>query len=149
MSTVFAGAGFYAWYKWTLGDPRDLIVAILKRRVGYLKIEHPMFDEFATDYLNDKNEYVESLIRLSVISWPLQFLTPYEMLPLAHPVVRLEDSTVSKYLLSTDFFHYHADEQRDIKFIAYYDPYNAPCRYPFLPKKTPNKPSRSEEARAI
>jgi hypothetical protein len=45
-------------------------------------------------------------------------------------LARLEDSLVSTYLLSSDFFLNGADESRKINYVAYYDPMR-PCQNPF------------------
>ena len=43
---------------------------------------------------------------------------------------RFEDTLVSTYLLSTDFFWNGSDESRTVNYVAYYDP-NRPCHNPF------------------
>jgi hypothetical protein len=42
----------------------------------------------------------------------------------------LED-TLSRYLLSTDFFMHGANEARVVRFVAYHDPNRTPCVNPF------------------
>ena len=130
------GAGFgmmalYGAYKWRWGDPTDVVVAILKRRVGYLRVEPNTFHTFAKDYLEHKKEYKGELAKLSVVSLPLQFLSPYNWLRSGHALWRLEDNVVSLFLLSTDFFQNNADESRAVKYLSFYDPYIVVCRNPF------------------
>lgn len=36
----------------------------------------------------------------------------------------------TRFLLSTDFFDHGADATRTVKYVAFYDPYLAPCRLP-------------------
>lgn len=44
----------------------------------------------------------------------------------------LEESLLSRFLMSMDFFTHAADENRQLSFVAYYDPYLSPCYNPFL-----------------
>lgn len=124
-------APLYALYAWRWGDPTEAIVAILKRRVGYLRVEPGTFYDFAKDYVSTKIEYERKLATLSAAALPLRFYSPYRWLAQGHAFRRLEDSVVSDYLLSTDFFYYDADEQRAISYISFYDPYARPCGNPF------------------
>jgi hypothetical protein len=121
----------YAFYQWRHGNPTKIIVAILKRRVGYLKVEAGSFQRFAREYVEYKREYVSDLARDSIFALPFTYLTPYRWLPMGHPLRRLEDNVVTKYLLSTDFFLHDADESRDVKYLSFYEPQLAPCRNPF------------------
>jgi len=129
------GAAIFAAYKWRWGDPSEAVVAILKRRVGYLKVEPGTFHDFAGRYLEQRSEYQKRLLRrLSLLGPALRFMSPYRWLGPAHPLRLLEDSVVSLYLLSTDFFQNGADEQRAVTYVSFYDPYSAECRNPFARK---------------
>jgi len=121
----------YAMYAWRWGDPTDIIVAILKRRVGYLRVEPSTLYDFAKSYISSRKEYDRKLATLSAISLPLQFLSPYRWLAQGNALRRLEDNVVSGYLLSTDFFANGANEQRAVSYISFYDPYTRPCGNPF------------------
>ena len=124
-------AAIYGTYKWFRGDPTDVVVAILKRRVGYLRVEQNSFHTFAKDYLRHKKEYEGDLRKLSVVSLPLQFFSPYRWLRPGHALRRLEDNVVSLYLLSTDFFQNGSNEGRPVAYLSFYDPYSTVCRNPF------------------
>jgi hypothetical protein len=126
-----SAAPLYALYAWRWGDPTDIIVAILKRRVGYLRVEHGTFHDFAKSYISFRKDYEHQLATLSFISVPLQFLSPYSWLTQGNSFRRLEDNVVSRYLLSTDFFANNANEQRAVSYISFYDPYTRPCGNPF------------------
>lgn len=121
----------YAAYQWRYGKPSKVVIAILKRRVGYLKTEAGSFERFASEYVEYKRGYVAQLARLSVIALPLTYVTLYRWLPMGHPLRRLEDNVVTKYLLSTDFFLNGADESRNVRYLSFYEPHRAPCRNPF------------------
>lgn len=43
----------------------------------------------------------------------------------------LPDDVCTRYLASTDFFLHGADEARNVRFVAFYDPYVSPCYNPF------------------
>lgn len=109
----------------------DIIVAILKRRVGYLRVEHGTFHDFAKSYISAHEEYERKLAALSAFALPLQYLSPYRWLVHGNALRRLEDNVVSNYLLSTDFFFNSANEQRAVSYISFYDPYTRPCGNPF------------------
>jgi hypothetical protein len=124
----------WAAYEWNFGDPADVVVAILKRRVGHLRVDHESFRTFAKDYLVFRSTYEKDLRRLSVASLPLRFMSPYAWLEQGHPLRRLEDNVVSKYLLSTDFFQNGGNDRTLVKYLSFYDPYRAVCRNPLAKK---------------
>lgn len=137
LAGVFGGAAVvvatpYAFYHWRSGKPTSVIVAILKRRVGYLENEPGSFERFSREYVDYKSEYATQLGRLSAIAFPLTHATFYSWLPMGHPLRRLEDNVVTKYLLSTDFFQHGADESRSLRYLSFYEPQLAPCRNPFV-----------------
>ncbi len=121
----------WVWLAFRRNQASDLVVAILRRRVGYLKTPPGCFQEFAESYLVDKAKYRELLDQLAVLAFPLTYVTIYPFLSMNHGLRRLENTVVSQFLLSTDFFQNGADESRELKYIAYYDPYVAACRHPF------------------
>lgn len=131
LGAVSAVAALFGIYKWNFGDPKDIIVAILKRRVGYLGVDAASFDVFAVDYLKHRKQYIRDLTRLSAFSLPFRFFSPYSWSDKENAFRRLEDNIVSQYLLSTDFFQNGADENRAVKYILFYDPYVTVCRNPF------------------
>lgn len=128
------GLGVTALYgaaKWRWGNPADVIVSILKRRVGFLSVDRESFHVFAKSYLAFREEYLQQLRHLSAFSMPLGYFSPYGWVKQGHAFRRLEDNVVSEYLLSTDFFHHGADERRPIQYVTFYDPMRSPCRNPF------------------
>lgn len=125
----------YAAYHWRNGKATKVVVAILKRRVGYLKNPSGSLERFAEEYVEYKKAHAGQLARLSVVAFPMTYLTLYRWLPLGHPLRRLEDSVVTKYLLSTDFFLHGADESRELSYLSFYEPHTAPCRNPFIRMK--------------
>jgi len=126
LALAFAGA-YSLWWS-GFGDPRSVVVAILLRRLGFLRIDEEVFREFAGDYLRTRSEYEGRLSLLSIAALPLTRVTPYRLLPMGHPLRRLEDNVVTRFLMSTDFFQHGADEARPISYVGFYDPLRTPCR---------------------
>jgi hypothetical protein len=48
---------------------------------------------------------------------------------------------VTSYMLSSDFFNNSMDESREIKYVAFYNPYARPCAHPFNHFKFPGLPA--------
>lgn len=119
-------------YKWLGGKPQNVIIAILNRRLAQLNVDKTSFGPFAIAYLDYRNEYRKQLSIMSIVSWPLQFVSPYRLVRQGSSLQRLEDNIVSMYLKSTDFFQNGADEKRQIQYLSFYDPYVTVCRNPFL-----------------
>jgi hypothetical protein len=122
--------GLYAMFKGRCGDATEVVVAILKRRVGYMRVESESFHVFAKDYVVFRKEYEQDLKKLSVASLPLRFMSPYAWLDQGHAFRRLEDNVVSKFLLSTDFLQNGGNDRTLVKYLSFYDPQRAVCRNP-------------------
>lgn len=129
-ATLVGLTGAYFGFKWLFGDPRDVTVAVLERRCGDMYVNHDTFERFAGDYAAWKGRN-GLLRRLSTLSWPLSMWSPYEWVSPQDEIRRFEDSIVTQYLLSTDFFAHGGDPRREIKYVAFYDPVGRPCANPF------------------
>lgn len=131
---VLAGvAGVGAWGLGHVGLKAE-IVSILRRRLGYLKLDDTGVRAFAKDQ-------TDAAFHKKIPTWNR---LRYHLLAAAAPsykrffrsadtrsrIVRLEDNLVSTYLLSSDFFLNGADESRTVKYVGYYDPLR-PCQNPF------------------
>jgi hypothetical protein len=124
-------AALYTAYKWRWGEPTEVIVAILKRRLGDLRVDETSFEGFAARYVGYRKDYRRQLSILSIVSLPFQYVTPYAWIEQGGALRRLEDNVVSLYLLSTDFFSNGANVDRPVNYVAFYDPYEGVCRNPF------------------
>ncbi len=113
---------------WRGAEAPDLVVAILRRRVGFLQIEDGAFERFSVAYLEARAEYRRQLGWLAVLAGPLRFVTPYRFLPMGHPLRRLEDNVVTRFLMSTDFFQHGADASRPVRYLAFHDPPATACQ---------------------
>lgn len=131
--TLVLGGG-YGLLKWFTAEPADIIIAILKRRIGYLNVDRDTFKVFAGDYVKWKAGEGRKLKMLSVVSFPAQHISPYDLLPQGNPVRRLENNVVSQFLLSTDFFQNGANENRKIHYRQFYNPLVTICANPLMRK---------------
>jgi hypothetical protein len=110
------------------------IVSILRRRLGFLKLDEKGLHAFAKDQ-------TDAAFHKKIPTWNR---LRYHLLAAAAPsykrffrstdarsrIARLEDNLVSTYLLSSDFFLNGADESRTVNYVAYYDAL-LPCQNPF------------------
>jgi|GEM_PF-4461102 len=122
----------YGIFKWLTGQPQDIVVAILKRRLGYLNINHDDLLRFSSDYVAFKKSEQKKLRLLSLASHPMRFFSPYALLPQGNPLRRLENNVVSQFLLSSNYFHDGEDDAKTINYIQFYDPLNTICANPIM-----------------
>ncbi len=130
---ALAGAGaVFALGAWrlTAATQRDAILAVLRKRLDYLRLDPVGVGRFADDLVATK-EISRLRLRLIGAAGPL-----YEDLPLSgggrirHTIRHGEERIVTLYLLSSDFFRHGADESRVIQYVGMYDPLQA-CANPF------------------
>jgi len=108
-----------------------VIVAILRRRVGFLDVDPKSFHDFAEGYLQRKSRAAKQLAWVAPLAPLLALWSPYAWLPMGHPVRRLEDNVVSNYLQSTDFFVHGADESRHVHYTGFAMVQDRNCSNPF------------------
>ena len=110
------------------------IVTVLRRRLSFLKLDDQGLHAFAKDQTG-------ALFAKKIPTWDR---LRYHLLAAASPsykrfyrssgqrsrTARLEDTLVSTFLLSSDFFLNGADESRTVRYVAYYDALR-PCQNPF------------------
>lgn len=128
---AIAAATPYAYHKFRYGKAADIVVSVLRRRLGFLDITEETYAKFAEDYMVFRAAFDSQLTKLSILATPLRFISPYSLMQIDHPLVRLEDNIVSQFLLSTDFFQQGQDEKRKLNYLGFYDPSNRPCANPF------------------
>ena len=113
---------------WSFSKDYHIVISILKRRLDALQINNNIYLRFAKEYVETKQEYRKQLKTLSTISSIYQIVSPYDLLEMGHPLRRLEDNIVSVFLLSTDFFDHHGNQNRQLNYLGLHDPYSLPCR---------------------
>lgn len=112
---------------WRTNQETNIIVAILENKLGKLKISDDAFLLFANEYVIEKEQFKKQFTYLSLLSNIFTVMTPYALLPMNHPLKRMEDNIVSNFLLSTDFFQNGADINKKVNYLGFYDPYKRPC----------------------
>jgi len=126
-------AGLGAWGLGHWGMHRE-IVSVIHRRLSYLKLDEEGVRAFARDQTAAAfNKKIPTLTRLRyhfLSAGPPSFNRFYRSSDHFSRVARLENTLVSTYLLSSDFFANGADESRTVNYVAYYDPMRA-CQNPF------------------
>lgn len=132
-----AAAGFTGylggWYisRVRLQDVTPIIIAILRKHLGYLEVEKADLEQFARDFAAvhlDANQ-------ATLLSWvgSLRVLYRLNWLDIgAEEAPNLEETVVGHFLMSTDFFWNGADEARPVTYLGLYDPYSRPCSNPFF-----------------
>ncbi len=132
-ASLVSAAAVGGWRYVTASDA-DAIVAVLRRRLHFLRLEEPGLHAFATD-LAARGLVSSSRLHLLGAAGPL-----YANLPVPSGRSTLwsglqhgEERVVSLYLLSSDFFSNGADEMRPVAYRAFYDPLGDPraCVNPF------------------
>ena len=112
-------------------DYPGLIVKTILKRLDYLKLKHDDVVRFAADY---ESQFHKS--RSKVIAIDLA-LTAQSIFPgidkLNRRIDEFENYIVVKFLESSDFFLYGADEQRTVNYLGldFSSPYKSLCANPF------------------
>jgi hypothetical protein len=124
--------GLAAWGVGRIGLKAE-IVALLKRRLDYLKLDEQGVQTFATDR-------VDAMFNKKIPTWNRLRYHFGAGIPSAprfqrttdarSQVVRFEDAVVQLFLLSSNFFVDGADESRVVRYVGYFDPTH-PCQNPF------------------
>jgi hypothetical protein len=127
-----AGAVGLAGWGLTRWGLKAEIVAMLKRRLDFLKLDERGVQTFATDK-------VDAIFNKKIPSWNrLRYhfgaeLPAYSRYYRADGLSRkasFEEGVVQLYLLSSSFFINGCDESRVVEYVGYYDPTH-PCQNPF------------------
>ena len=107
-----------------------MLVAVLRKHLGYLNINESDFQRFAAEFPLPSRSV--SRMSWAGIAAPVYSWTGLgKLVPATSRFRRLEENIVGTFLLSTDFFWRGSDEEREILYVGYYDPYQRPCQNPF------------------
>ena len=110
------------------------IVAVLRRRLSFLQLDQDGLHAFAADQVAawlDKRMPTWNRLRYHLQSSVApSFQRFFRSTDRRSRVDKAEDSLISSYLLSGDFFLNGADESRVVRYVALYDPLR-PCGNPF------------------
>lgn len=134
--TLISGVSIYAagWWAFKVrkGDATDLIISIIRKKLGYLKIGNSELRKFAADYQNTfsaRRKWGSSWA--GILSPIYSVMDIYKITPYSDDFKGFEELTVTTFLLSSDFFRNGADLNREVKYIGLYDPYEQGCENPF------------------
>jgi hypothetical protein len=129
---VVGAMGLAGWGLGRIGLKAE-IVALLKRRLDYLKLDERGVQTFATDK-------VDAMFNKKIPTWNrLRYhfgarMPSYDRYFRSTDTrtrrMQFEDSVVQLYLLSSSFFVNGSDESRPVEYLGYYDPMH-PCQNPF------------------
>jgi hypothetical protein len=126
-------AGLGAWGLGRLGFQVE-IASILRRRLGFLKLDEGGIRAFAKDQTRAMfNKKIPTWNRLRyhlTASGASSFKRFHRSTDTRSRFARFEDTLISTYLLSSDFFSNGSDESRKVNYVAFYDPLR-PCNNPF------------------
>jgi hypothetical protein len=129
-----ACVGGFAGWRYATATEEDAIVAVLRRRLHFLRLDPPGLQAFAAALVA---RGVVSGHRLRLIAAAGALYRDLPVRPaegvLAKELQHGEERVVSLYMLSSDFFVNGADEARSVRYLAFYDPLVDPrgCANPF------------------
>lgn len=134
--TLFSGVSLYAagWWAFKVrkGDATDIIISIIRKKLGYMKIDKSQLKKFARDFQNTLSTKQRLIGSWSGMIRPLySFVDIYKITPFSDKFKNFEEYTVTMFLLSCDFFTGGADLNRQVKYTALYDPLEMGCENPF------------------
>ena len=92
---------------------------IIRKQLGFLKLDEPGLIQFANEYSKGIDKYYKLTLK------------GYNLLGIDASQSGKIHQLVTTYLLSSDFFIHGMDESRTVKYLAMYDPYLRPCAHPF------------------
>jgi hypothetical protein len=106
------------------------VIAILRKRLPYLKLDENDLHQFAREFLT-KAEMSPAKLRLIAAFAPLYGRLSTSPEHLVARTLRFgEERIAARFLLSSDFFTNGADETRVVRYVGFYDPLRA-CGNPF------------------
>jgi hypothetical protein len=127
---VVAGVGVIGFGP---GAAESHIVAAVRRRLGFLKLDEQGLHAFAKDQVSALLAKRPTWNRLKyhyLSMFAKQFTRYNRSNDTRSRTQRMEDNFASTYLLSSDFFINGADESRTVEYVSFYDPLRA-CGNPF------------------
>jgi hypothetical protein len=129
LSGLAGVCGLVGW-RYASSSDDGAIIKVVYKKLGYLKLDDAGVRQFARDLVKVK---LISSARLRIIDAAGPLYTRPALISdnkIDNAIRHGEDRVVTQYLLSSDFFHNGADEQRTVRYIRYYDPLIA-CGNPF------------------
>jgi hypothetical protein len=121
------GLGGWRFFR---GHDDEAILMVLRKRLGYLRLDEAGMRAFATD-LASRKLVSSGKLRLMVTLGPLyRRINLNGQDSITASIHHGEERIITNYLLSSDFFINGADESRTVRYLGFYDPLHA-CSNPF------------------
>ncbi|MCP4583041.1 MAG: hypothetical protein GY839_15640 [candidate division Zixibacteria bacterium] len=135
-SLVLSGMSLYTagwwFFKVRKRDATGFIIAIIRKKLSYLKIEKKELIAFARVHQARMPENWRYYASWAGIFRPIYAVADiFKFAPNSDEFRQFEEYTMMQFLLSSDFFIYDADESRSLKFREYYDLRELECENPF------------------
>jgi len=130
MVLVLLTCSIAGWWAFTVRkrDGMSIIIAVLRKRLGYLSLDDGGMKRFADDYERHADPSTKRRLgRLGLIAPAYKVLDLAKVAPGMRWVTAVEDKIVCQFLLSSDFFMHDANETRIVHYIGYYDSYVRLC----------------------
>lgn len=132
-SAAAAMAGVVGW-RFIHGSDEDAIIAVLRKRLPYLKLDASGVHDYAKDLAAQKI-VASARLRMLDVAGPIytRFALPDYKNALVWELKHGEERVVSLYLLSSDFFVNGCNVDKTVHYLKYYDPVRYPraCTNPF------------------
>jgi hypothetical protein len=106
-------------------SPELRLKDLIRDRLPYLKISDEVLDKFSRDFLADPENH-KGYLGTMLYAGQRAVHRP-QLFPSKLPLFRFERIAISKFLMSTDFFHEGANVDRPLSYVAYNDPYTRGC----------------------
>ena len=129
LAFALAAGGASGWAYWR-SPPERAIVAILYKRLRYLKLDHGGVQRFAGDFAA-RHVLSSTRLRIAGSLWPLYRRLPMNASRWVSHVNHAEERIVSTYLISSDFFSSGSDQTKTVRYLGCYDALTHACGNPF------------------
>ena len=108
-----------------LPDRKSVVVAMVQKKLGYLRLEAAAVNAFAEDFVRHDHSYVREMRILAAILPVYRRSSLAAVLRVQPELVRLEEAIVTQFLLLSDFFWNLSNESLPVRYVRYYDPHAA------------------------
>lgn len=112
-------------------DFETVVLKILKSNLKDLKIKDEHFKKFITEAQSPGYASKIMFDKKKKAFINTFYFLPKIGLPGEAKYFELRERIISDFLLATDFFVNKMNVNREIKYVALYDPYSRPCQNPF------------------
>lgn len=110
-----------------------LVKASIRKKLSYLDHDEAELSRFAADYVDFMPDVTKRQVSLLVMLLPVYLVSDLlYATPARGRITLLENTVVTKYLMSTDYFYQKASADGSLRYIGlYWPPRSMPCGNPF------------------